>query len=236
MKRTQWNFAIDAMAFAAFLLLMSTGLLLRYQLPPGSGEVHVPGTGADHGGPERPIVTLWNWTRHEWGDIHYWIAVALVAIMTAHLILHWKWILCVVQGACTETSGFRFGLGLVSLGTLMALVVSPLIVPTETIPRRQLQQERSVADDQALGQSEEQGQLQHADSAGSSDLRGSVTLTEAARLSGLTVAELCDRLGLPGDVSPEERAGPLLRKHGKSMVDLRRLLEETNSDLNDRNQ
>jgi hypothetical protein len=29
----QWNFAIDAMAFAAFLLLMSTGLLLRYQLP-----------------------------------------------------------------------------------------------------------------------------------------------------------------------------------------------------------
>lgn len=29
-------------------------------------------------------------TKHEWGDIHWWVAVATVSITTIHLIIDWK--------------------------------------------------------------------------------------------------------------------------------------------------
>ena len=70
MKRTRLNFVIDAAAFAVFLFLVSTGMLLRYQLPPGSGGLH--GRGVGYGESQQPVLLLWGWTRHQWGEIHYW--------------------------------------------------------------------------------------------------------------------------------------------------------------------
>jgi hypothetical protein len=32
--------------------------------------------------------------RHEWGDIHFYLAVGFVALMVVHIILHWGWIKC----------------------------------------------------------------------------------------------------------------------------------------------
>ena len=45
MKRTHVNGLIDALAFVAFLFLLSTGMVLLYQLPPGSGGRQGFGTG-----------------------------------------------------------------------------------------------------------------------------------------------------------------------------------------------
>jgi len=55
MKKSQQNFIIDALSLAAFLLLVSTGLLMRYALPPGSGH----------------DVTIWGLDRHEWGSLQF---------------------------------------------------------------------------------------------------------------------------------------------------------------------
>jgi hypothetical protein len=49
---------IDALAFTGLTLLVSTGVLLEYLLPPGSGR----------------WVTIWSMDRHAWGDIHFWMA------------------------------------------------------------------------------------------------------------------------------------------------------------------
>ncbi len=38
MKQVQRNFVVDLAAFVAFVLLTTTGVLLRYILPPGSGR------------------------------------------------------------------------------------------------------------------------------------------------------------------------------------------------------
>ncbi|MEX0844285.1 MAG: DUF4405 domain-containing protein, partial [Balneolaceae bacterium] len=46
-----------------------------YILPPGSGSANI-----------------WGLTRHEWGDIHFWIAVIFAVTITVHLILHLPWI------------------------------------------------------------------------------------------------------------------------------------------------
>jgi hypothetical protein len=206
MKRTQLNFAIDAAAFAAFLFLLSTGLLLKYQLVAGSGGLHPVGHG--RGAADRPITLLWGWTRHDWGQIHYWIAGLLIAILAVHLILHWKWIICVVRGTRAEASGSRFAVGLVSLAALVLMAAAPVFAPLERVTRGELQR-------------------QHPGSATSNwtkDLRGSMTVAEVARTTNLSVAELVDAMDFPRNVDPNERVGRLLRQRGQQMSDLRKIL------------
>jgi hypothetical protein len=84
-------FWIDILNLLLFLSLIVTGVVLRYVLPPGSARPRGGGQGY-HGG--RPILTLWNMDRHEWGDIHFWLAVAMGIAILIHLIQHRRWIAC----------------------------------------------------------------------------------------------------------------------------------------------
>ena len=115
MKRINLNFIIDVAAFVGFVLLTTTGVLMRYILPPGSGRYS----------------TIWSLDRHEWGGIHFWISVVFFSVLTLHLILHWRWIVNVVVGRPHEGSGVRTGLGMVGLVTVVALAISPLLAPVE---------------------------------------------------------------------------------------------------------
>jgi hypothetical protein len=142
MTRTHFNFAIDALAFAAFVLLASTGVLLRYQLPPGSGGLYGRGMGRGEG--QQLVLTLWGWTRHEWGTAHFWIACSLLAVLAVHLFLHWNWIVCVVRGKKVDRSGWRLGLGAVGLGALALFAAAPWLSPIESQTRRQLQYEQTA--------------------------------------------------------------------------------------------
>lgn len=73
-KHTQ-NIVIDVISFLCLILLLLTGLLIHYVLPRGSHDN-----------------TFWGLTRHEWGDIHFWIAIVFFSIIVIHLILHSSWI------------------------------------------------------------------------------------------------------------------------------------------------
>jgi hypothetical protein len=90
MSRNTVNFILDLVSFLNLLGLIFTGSIMRYVLPPGTG-----GLGrALHGGQGRGIniKELWSMTRHEWGSIHFYLAVIFVVLMIIHIILHWKWI------------------------------------------------------------------------------------------------------------------------------------------------
>jgi hypothetical protein len=113
MKRTDLNGLVDALAAVEALLLLSTGLLIWLRLPAGSG----------HG------VAVWSLDRHQWGDIHAWIAMTMVATLVVHLALHWKWIVCVVSGQDAATKRRRQLVGLVTLGAILFTVALPLIAP-----------------------------------------------------------------------------------------------------------
>jgi hypothetical protein len=86
MKPVWRNFWTDLVLFFQMLALLVTGLILKYGLPPGRGRGQ--GWGRHQGGPRE----LFGLKRHDWGDIHFWIAVSLVAILLLHLVLHWGWI------------------------------------------------------------------------------------------------------------------------------------------------
>ena len=45
MTRTALNALVDAIAYAGLVVLATTGLMLRWQMPPGSGGLH--GMGPD---------------------------------------------------------------------------------------------------------------------------------------------------------------------------------------------
>jgi hypothetical protein len=90
MNRTLLNILVDLAVGLLFLGMIATGYLLRFPLPPGSNKTH----------------SLWGLTRHQWGDVHFWISLGLVLMLVVHLVLHWNWVVTVIGKRChlVETS------------------------------------------------------------------------------------------------------------------------------------
>ena len=88
-KRSSLNFVVDLVSFVVLLGMTFTALVMKYILPPGSGgrgkRLHG-GQGAEH------IKLFLSKTRHEWGDVHFYLAIIFLILMTIHIILHWTWI------------------------------------------------------------------------------------------------------------------------------------------------
>ncbi len=89
MKKVTVNFWIDLISFITFLGLTVTGVVIRYVLPPGTGGR---GKALSGGRGTGDIKELLNMTRHEWGDIHFYIAIVFFILILLHIILHWQWI------------------------------------------------------------------------------------------------------------------------------------------------
>jgi hypothetical protein len=102
MSRSTVNFILDLVSFLNLLGLAITGFIMRYVLPPGTG-----GMGRVlHGGTGRGVHVkeLWSMTRHEWGNIHFCLALVFVVLMIIHIILHWTWIKCYVKSVVSRWS------------------------------------------------------------------------------------------------------------------------------------
>jgi hypothetical protein len=89
MKRSSLNFIVVLVAFLNLLCLASTGFIMKYILPPGTGgrgRLLRDSPGGEH------IKQLWSMSRHEWGSIHFYLALLFIVLMTAHILLHWSWL------------------------------------------------------------------------------------------------------------------------------------------------
>jgi hypothetical protein len=142
MKRPAVNALLDAAAFVAIALLIGTGLLMEFRLPPGAGELHAWGGGRHAAA--REVLTVWGWTRHEWGEIHLWIAYTFMAVMAAHLLLHWKWIVCTVSGNKVGRRRRRIALGLLVLAGTILAASAPFFSGVDRSTRGELLQSRGA--------------------------------------------------------------------------------------------
>lgn len=136
------NLIVDILAFVCAVFMVATGLVLEYVLLPGSGRLGTEGFGPAPGGMRRSIVLLWGLTRHEWGGIHFWTAIALMAALSLHLVLHWQWVVCMVKGKPRDDSGIRVALGILGLASLLALALLPFLSSTVRVPRGQVLEQR----------------------------------------------------------------------------------------------
>ena len=75
MKRNYLHLFVDVALVLTMLTLLATGLLIAYVLPPG------------HGGDR-----VWSLTRHDWGSVHLYVALATFAIIALHVVLNWTWV------------------------------------------------------------------------------------------------------------------------------------------------
>ena len=115
MKKSSLNSIIDIVSFIGFALLVATGLLLKYRLPPGSGAWRM----------------IWDLDRHGWGDVHFVIALVFLGLLTVHLWLHWKWIVCQFKERGGDFSGKRLAIGVLAFVALVTLILAPLLSPIE---------------------------------------------------------------------------------------------------------
>jgi len=192
MKRPNLHFIVDYLGFAGFVVLTATGVLMRYVLPPGSGR----------------STTLWTLDRHEWGSVHFWIAIAFLAVLALHLFLHWRWIVTLMSGRPREGSGARVALGTVGLVALLALVIAPFLSPVE----------------RASGALRTPG-AHSSEQQGLESISGFMTLAEIQEATGVPADHIIEELGLPAGVEKDERLGRLRRTHGFSIDDVRRIVQ-----------
>lgn len=207
MRRPTQNFSVDTIAFTLFLLLTSTGLLMHFILPPGSGQHTV----------------IWGLSRHQWGDIHFWIAMALVGTIILHLLLHWRWLITLIQGRKgTPATRRRFRTGLAGLFVVLVLgaSIAPLVAPKTVVPSTS--QEAAFDTHEHEGTNEavhEDHDAQHRNDM--TTLRGSMSLYDVEQVTGISVLTLADQLNLPNDVPASARLRDLMDEHGFSMANVR---------------
>jgi len=80
------NYATDVLIGIAFILSALSGLVLFFA-PSGFQGGRNPYYG-------QAVLGL---TTHMWDELHTWGSIAMIAGVGAHLILHWKWIVCMTK-------------------------------------------------------------------------------------------------------------------------------------------
>lgn len=198
-KKT-WNTWIDTLAYTAFVVLAMTGIIMYFILPPGSGKG----------------MTIWNLDRHEWGDIHFWAAVAFFGLLVVHLALHWKWIISILRGTPRTASRSRFLLGATGLIAIILISLAPVLSPVQR------------SGEGGHGGGNHTTSSRQNDTTGHEDqmIKGSTTLLEVADISGMPIEDIIDFLKLPEDVDTEMRLGKLKAEYGFDMHELRTFVEE----------
>lgn len=198
MKRSLLNIVIDALAAIVMLGMIATGIIIRFTLPSGSGRT----------------LGVWGLTRHQWGDLHFWLALAAVAIVILHLAMHWTWVVAVVRRTLV---GPNQGAPSTRLRAVSA-VVTLLIVCTAVLGFWWT----SLKSIQPANTSETPSPENLRDGSG---IRGNITLSQAAGVLGCTVEQIRHQLDLPPSVPDSEHLGQIAKERGTTMQQLRQRLE-----------
>lgn len=112
MSKLKFVKLIDLLLFITLMALISSGVLIKFSLPPRSGRA-----------------SIWGLTRHEWGDIHFYIALFFLFSMSTHLILHLKFIKNAISGKASREQNYRLAIGLLGFIALIVLLILPLLSP-----------------------------------------------------------------------------------------------------------
>ena len=127
MDKSKLNFVIDALMFLCLMAMAGLGFLMKYVLPSGRDAW------AQYGS---KLQFSWlGWDRHAWGDIHLYLAFALLGLLVLHIILHWSQILGLFHRLVPD-SRRRYRIALIFLLLSLLLIYFPfLITPDREAPR-----------------------------------------------------------------------------------------------------
>lgn len=115
MSSVKWRLSVDLISFLSGCVLLWTGVLMWLILPPGSRGS-----------------SLWQWTRHDYGEVHQWAAVVLFVSMLLHLFLNWQWLMGMLHKFFHASKGpshrRRLVLGIASFVLFFAAMGGTLLI------------------------------------------------------------------------------------------------------------
>lgn len=204
MKRSTLLILIDLLVALIFIALAATGVIIHYTLPAGSGH----------------SATLWGLGRHGWGDLHFWIAITGVALIVLHVALHWGWVCATTPRLVGMKPKALSPARRRACGIATLLVLAGLLGGFTWLASSSITTSPAIATGDGVKSNRIDGV----------DLRGSMTLTDAAAAIGVSTESLQQQLGLPPEVDPDQRLRDLMRQHGFSMSTVRKIAaaEHTN--------
>lgn len=188
MRRYAANFVVDVVTAVLLLLLVMTGLLVRWVLPAGTGH----------------SLSLWGMSRHDWGDVHFYIALSLAVLLGVHVALHWQWVCATTLRMMRCEGRVPQGKRHVAAG-LTVIALAGLIAAALFVSSRSVRPVPSQA-------SEDHGRV---------EIYGSMTAAQAADAAELTLPQLALALGVTETLAPDQRMGRLCRQRGMAMHDAR---------------
>ena len=126
MAKGKLNFLVDALLFLNLMALAGLGFLMKYILPPGRELWVRYGANVD--------LTWLGWDRHDWGQIHLYLAFLLLGLLTLHIILHWQTILALFA-KYVPSERLRRRLSLAFLLLALLLIYFPFLITPEVSDR-----------------------------------------------------------------------------------------------------
>ena len=98
MTKAKLNYALDVLLAVALLLSAVTGIVLW-----------LGGSSGGYQGGNNPAfqTTLLGIARETWKDLHTLSSLVMVAGVTLHLVLHWKWIVCMTKQLLSRPASRR---------------------------------------------------------------------------------------------------------------------------------
>jgi fucose 4-O-acetylase-like acetyltransferase len=111
----KFNFWIDIVIFVAFMATAITGLMLWLLIPDGQGSGQF---------------IFYGLTRRQWVDIHNWVGLAMLLGIIIHLVLHWRWINCVLDrfmGKLARQARINFSLDMALFSAFAVTGLSGLV-------------------------------------------------------------------------------------------------------------
>lgn len=218
MMKNKFNFWLDCISLVLMIVLVQTGVLMKYFLPPGSG----------HGPDGGPGMTILGWNRHGWGAFHWWLAAGLIGMMALHLALHWPWLVRMATSlgrgtgkaaTSVKRKHYQSGLGFVLI--LILVMAGPLVWAGQNIQGSAVPHEHEH-DDGRLHDSVSGVEFPHGDQR----ICGRLTLEQIARNTGIPGRVIIEKLNLPEDVATDTLMNQLGAQYGFSMPQLRDILNE----------
>jgi len=94
-NRAKINYIIDLIIGVSFIAAAVSGVVLLFAGSGGFQGGRSPGYARD----------LWLFSRWTWKAVHDWGGMIMIAGVLAHLVLHWKWMVCMTRNLFRRAAG-----------------------------------------------------------------------------------------------------------------------------------
>ncbi|WP_430809416.1 MULTISPECIES: DUF4405 domain-containing protein [unclassified Carboxylicivirga] len=214
MKKSSINFIIDALLLFCLCAISGIGLLIKYTLPSGQDRWAQAGAGKN--------LQWLGMDRHQWGDIHFYISLVMIALLVVHIVLHWGFIKTIFSRMVNSSSAKSL-ISWCFVFICLSLLIIPFFVKPSDITRPV---ENSKHTSHQHPQAPVTKHAIQADLKQTTVINGKLRLQEVVDTYKVPLPYLQQHLQLPKHVNGEAQLGQLRKQYGFQMSEIRNIINQ----------